>query len=121
MKFWEAVEVARRTGKKIKRTGSTDVASWVNNKLMWNCTDTVMVYEHNIASDWQVIEPPPKEYDFAEAYRMMKDGKWMKPVDSACKRTYQDKAWWVKVIGELRLDDNLPLSYIESKWIEVLP
>ena len=120
MKFWEAVEVARKMGKKI--SFKQGVAEWssTRNALVWIRSSDQVVFLDDVVldADWQVIEPPPKEYDFAEAYQMMKAGRWMKPVYSACPRTYQDKTWWRRAMGEMRIDNNLPLGYIDSKWVE---
>lgn len=122
MKFWEAVEVARKTGKKINRGRS--IAIWLVNRLIWECTKAnVPVSDYNLDYDWQVIEPPPKEYDFAEAYQMMKAGKWMKPLGTYECRAYVDGYWRIKNIGcdVDFMSDRIPVNHIEAKWIEVQP
>lgn len=122
MKFFEAVEIARKTGKKIKHVNSVDEARWINDRLVWQCGDTVLVYSHNLDADWQVIEPPPKQYTFAEAYEMMKEGKWMKVVGGVDCRTHIG-CWLIKQVGCLVTYkfDRIPIQEIESKWEEVNP
>lgn len=126
MKFFEAVEIARKTGKKIKHVNSVDEARWINDRLVWQCGDTVLVYSHNLDADWQVIEPPPKQYTFAEAYEMMKAGKWMKVSCISQAYRYHNSAGWVWckdiATNSMGLDFITFSPYmIESKWEEVNP
>lgn len=127
MKFFEAVEIARKTGKTIKRNG-VDIAKWDSSKLIWESTkDYVLLFDHNLDADWQVIEPPPKQYTFAEAYEMMKDGKWMRMVSGINQafRYHNSVGWvWCKDIAT----NSMGLGFvtfspdmIDAKWEEVNP
>ena len=124
MKFFEAVEIARKTGKAIKN--GNEVASWKysTDALHWESTGAfVLIDGVKIDADWQVIEPPP-EYSFAEAFAMMKQGKWMKPNGSMDCRTQADGQphgkWLVRQVGCLAAYqfDCFPVAFIESKWTE---
>lgn len=69
-----------------------------------------------------VIPKPPKKYSFAEAYQMMRQGKWMLPENSTVPyRWSQCYACW-----QIKNKDNtatqissLPFLCIESQWEEV--
>lgn len=118
MKMFEAIEVARKTGKKIKR--GKDHAVWFDDKLIWEGIRTcVMISNVNLDADWEVVEPPPKEYSFAEAFQLMKQGKRMMPSGGGFAY-YFDGADW-KVDGNVFKTPTFYPSDIDSKWIEVQP
>ncbi len=90
MKFWEAVEIARTTGKEIRCLATRQVAEWSyeQNRLGWNYGSgggLVFVKSDIIDSEWEVIEPPLPEYSFAEAFAMMKQEKWMKALSTGAE------------------------------------
>ena len=122
MKMFEAIEVARKTGKKIRR--GKDHAVWFDDKLIWEDIRTyVMVSNVNLDADWEVVEPPPKEYDFTEAYRMMKEGKWMRPVGNTLEHACLSGEWRCRNSSSHCTSCNpyLCWKHIDSKWIEVNP
>ena len=60
MKFFEAVEIARKTGKSIQANGG-GVAYWDGIYLRWEPRETrhnVLLSSYNLDDDWKVIEPP---------------------------------------------------------------
>lgn len=125
MKFFEAVEIARKTGKSIQANGG-GVAYWDGLYLRWEPRETrhnVLLSKYNLDEDWQVIEPPPKEYDFTEAYRMMKEGKWMRPVGNTLEHACRSGEWRCRSSSNYYATCNpyLHWKHIESKWIEVNP
>ncbi len=123
MKFWEAVEVARRMGVKVLCVSTKQVALWKYEEFIWEKGDRIALVPGHLDADWRVIEPPP-EYSFAEAYQMMKQGKWMKPNGSMDCRTQADGQphgkWLVRQVGCLATYqfDCFPVAFIESKWTE---
>jgi len=123
MKFFKAVRIARETGKVI-RNSDGDRARWVDNHLEWvNPSDiAVAVYDCHLDDNWEVETPPPKEYTFAEAYQMMKAGKWMESA-TGYQRMHCNGIWCVANVDvSIGLRPHNFSSYeIDSKWIEVQP
>lgn len=85
MKFWDAVEIARKSpGTVIKRHDCDDSkelkpqANFFNGELRWTCDLPVPITDHNLDAEWTVVNPEPKQYTFTEAYAMMKSGNNMK-------------------------------------------
>jgi len=122
MKMFEAIEVARKTGKKIRR--GKDHAVWFDDKLIWEGIRTCVMFSNvNLDADWEVVEPPPKEYDFGEAYQMMKAGKWMRPVGNTLEHACLSGEWRCRNSSSHCTSCNpyLCWKHIDSKWIEVNP
>lgn len=126
MKFWEAVERIRKYGGKITRPIACGTASaeawWDDRVLMDGAGRSFVVEARDLDADWQVVEPPPKEYSFMEAFAMMEQGKWMRPVT---------KMGWTQRVKDCHIefkddggmaDKNTGAGFlireIKSKWIE---
>lgn len=127
MKFFEAVEIARKTGKKIgtklyEHYGN--VSEWRGGTLVWeNSSQFVFIDENVIDADWQVIEPPPKLYTFAEAYEMMKAGKWMIATSTKVMYTMANGVIEYKYSDSQIIHSSAYISIdsINSQWQEANP
>lgn len=103
-----------------KNYGSTDQNEVTDERIK---TGAIMrIASESIDADWQVIEPPPKEYDFAEAYQMMKAGKWMQS-HLGYQRRFYEGIWQIR--SKWGVVSHIPHAInaceIEDKWIEVQP
>lgn len=127
MRFWEAIEEARK-GKKIVRNGEIQQVGWSALGLRWLYNnDPVSLCPYNVESEWSVVEDPPKLYSFHEAYAMMKAGKWMRTTTNSMlyKRDHHDN-WWFK--NGLRERPEMIHSiaifspeHVDSQWQEAHP
>lgn len=121
MDFWEAVKIARTTGKKIRCKAYYGNDEWI--VMAWDNAHDVMLQVDQVEgtrtigmpnirgaylnAGWEVVEPPPKEYEFMEAFKMLQEGKCMMCLSNKVTRR------------------ELPVAFysneILSKWIEVQP
>ena len=90
---------------------------------------------HGPVTGWETRDKLPGElvlnsdrgakrfYDFAEACRMMKAGKWMKPVGNTLEHACFKGEWRCRSSSNYYATCNpyLHWKHIESKWIEVNP
>jgi hypothetical protein len=73
-------------------------------------------------------DDPPKAYTFAEAYAMMKQGKWMKPKAGSFAMRQVGKDWFLfdpvskRVLYRGEPADRAEFldTHIESQWTEVV-
>jgi len=88
MNLSDAVYHSRMNGVTVVNHGKK--AKWfghvTNGCFYWLKEDgsagaTVYVNDVSCNDKWEVAPKPPKEYDFAEAFEMMKKGTWMVPPD----------------------------------------
>lgn len=65
-------------------------------------------------------KPPPKRYSFAEAYAMMKQGRWMKPVAGTRNGTRVEVDGWVTrdSISTYPLKPAFDVDEIDDQWVE---
>lgn len=88
--------------------------------LVWNATgaDVAITNITSVPERW--FAEDPKQYDFAEALELMKQGKWMRPVIGGLKFKIEGKNWMKWVIGTSFPDNahEIPVSFIQSKWVE---
>lgn len=129
MKFWEAVEAARKTGCmiKVKAAGLQSAgctAIWNDTLgLVWKIDgQRVPILDIYLDANCEIVPVPPKEYSFAEAYKMMKAGKWMKRADN--QQNFGNRSvggmWYCSgspIIGVSGL--SFTSSDYEARWIEV--
>lgn len=132
MTFWEAIEEARKGKKICFRSNSLWDAVWKDLRLVWAFNNSnVEIHQQYLDGNWSVVEGPPKLYSFAEAYKMMKAGKWMIPVNLAnstswgwATRMRSNGQWeWRKDgTGITRhRDGSFCQEQIDSQWQEANP
>lgn len=134
MNLWEAIAEAKK-GKTIRQLPSRHCAKWNGVELRWStphCSDTVDLHKGVTDCDWEVVPPePPKEYDFGEAYKMMKAGRWMRPLGYKQVRRWAEgpgiigrwQAFWEFDGSRIENLDGIAFTpcEIEWKWAEHEP
>jgi len=105
-------EQNRRYVKVLHRFGM-DVLVWDSTGCDVSITNITSMPERWFAED-------PKQYDFAEALELMKQGKWMRPVIGGLKFKIEGGNWMKWVIGTSFPSNTfeIPVSFIQSKWVE---
>lgn len=127
MTFMEAVKASSDRGVKIRLKGHTGFsAAWINGRLSWVHGDhgysgEVLISWDVLGGEWEIVPTPPRQYDFAEAYKMMKGGKWMKLGETGTPQRFKDD-YLIVFMSQLAYVYDEPCfsaKDIDGKWIEV--
>lgn len=141
MTFFEAIAHLRENGGRValvNKYGSPSEAAWCDGVMQWvNSWLPVASCPTTIDGEWFIVQPPPKSYTFAEAYAMMKAGKWMFRVKRPeCafrlmngkwyRKRHSDIAKWnvtEELVNTFETSSSILFSSedIESQWQEANP
>jgi len=124
MKYWEAFDIARKTGKRVQTQHGTH-AKWHGTKMVFCIAHSeVPLRDWVMDAEWSVVEEPQKEYDFPEAYAMMKKGAWMRPVDHNVAYTCHGRHWTCRCVNNIDRVSEEPFigwRHLDAKWVESQP
>lgn len=124
MNIYEAA-LAAKAGKIVKHTDSKGFvleAYWDGYNLQWTAIRSTVAVRESTLNGWYIVEEPPKEYTFVEAYAMIQDGKKMKSCASG--KIFQKNPFPYTVASygmphQTMLIEELCNGELVGKWIEV--
>ena len=106
--------LAAKAGKVVTSDQCGD-AVWVDGVFVLKYAPFQPVRIHNgTLNGWSIVEEPPKEYTFAEALPLMKQGKRLRSMASELCHPFGR-------YEPLKDTDMFSTREIEGKWIEVNP